>query len=122
MQFTEHRDSNILTVKNYQPGLVKINEFTLQESCFCNQHHLTEGWNCHDIQLLDEALLAPLLDLKPDVIILGSGDVQKFPSPKCFAYCANQGIGLEVMDNAAACRTYNVLTTEEREVVLALIF
>lgn len=121
MQFTEHRDSNILTVQNYQPGQVKINQFILHESFFCNQHDLSENWDCVDITTLNESHLTPLLALNPDVIILGSGEAQNFPSPSCFAYCASRGVGLEVMDNAAACRTYNVLTTEEREVVLALI-
>ncbi|HHT00904.1 MAG TPA: hypothetical protein ENK73_08640, partial [Thiomicrospira sp.] len=58
---------------------------------------------------------------KPEVIILGTGETQHFPEPKLFAYCAHKGVGLEVMANDAACRTYNVLTTEDREIVLALI-
>lgn len=121
MKFTEHRDSNILTVKKYQPGLVKINDFDLDNSCFFNQHQLVDEWHCDHIENLSTKLLDELLKLNPDVIILGTGEQQTFPQPKFFAYCAQKGVGLEVMDNAAACRTYNVLTTEEREVVLALI-
>ncbi len=121
MKFTEHRDSNILTVQHYSAGLVKINTFKLTESCFLNQKNLVENWPCQDIEQLSTELLDQILELSPDVIILGTGEKQVFPHPKFFAYCAQKGIGLEVMDNAAACRTYNVLTTEEREVVLALI-
>jgi len=121
MKFTEHRDSNILSVKKYQPGLVKINDIDVYSSCFLSQNELTPDWPCHHISELNTTLLDQLLELAPEVIILGTGEQQTFPDPKLFAYCAQKGIGLEAMDNAAACRTYNVLTTEDREIVLALI-
>ncbi|MGC9385361.1 MAG: Mth938-like domain-containing protein [Hydrogenovibrio sp.] len=121
MKFTEHRDSNILTVKQYRPGLVKINEFEIDSSCFLSQHELNSDWNCPSLDALDENHLKALFALKPDVIILGTGERQIFPDPSLFRFCAQNGIGLEVMDNAAACRTYNVLTTEDRNIVLGLI-
>lgn len=121
MKFTEHRDSNILTVKNYQPGSAKINDMSLTESFYMNQKQLIENWNCHDIDELTEQHLNQILMIQPEIIILGTGEKQTFPSAKLFSYCAQKGVGLEVMDNAAACRTYNILTTEEREVALALI-
>ncbi len=121
MKFTEHRDSHILTVKQYSPGVVRINALEITKSCFLNQKNLIENWLCDDIKHISTELIDQMLTLNPDVIILGTGEQQAFPSAKFFAYCAEKGIGLEVMDNSAACRTYNVLTTEEREVVLALI-
>lgn len=121
MKFTEHRDTNIYTVKHYEPGQVKINDQILMTSCFLNQHSLTQDWSCRHISLLTTDLLDELLSLKPEVIILGTGEHQVFPDPRLFAYCSQRGIGLEVMNNIAACRTYNVLTTEDREVVLGLI-
>lgn len=121
MKFTEHRDSNILSVKKYQPGLVKINDIEVQGSCFLNQHELVTDWACRSLNELSESHLQAVFSLQPEVIILGTGETQHFPAPKLFTFCAQNGIGLEVMDNAAACRTYNVLTTEDREVALALI-
>lgn len=121
MKFTEHQDANILAVKKYRPGFVQINQQEITQSCFLNQTQLVEQWACHAPDQLSEALFEALFQLKPEVIILGTGEHQTFPEPKWFAFCARQGIGLEVMDNAAACRTYNVITTEEREVVLALM-
>ncbi|AZR82055.1 Mth938-like domain-containing protein [Thiomicrospira sp. S5] len=121
MKFTEHRDSNILSVKKYQPGLVKINETDVHGSCFLNQHELVTDWSCRTLDELSEDHLQEVFSLRPEVIILGTGERQTFPAPKLFAFCTQNGIGLEVMDNAAACRTYNVLTTEDREVALALI-
>lgn len=121
MKFTEHRDSNVYAVKRYEPGLVKINNVTLEQSCYITQTKIEEEWPCLSIHELNEEMLDLLLAEKPEVIILGTGETQTFPEPKLFAYCATKGVGLEVMANDAACRTYNVLTTEDRDIVLALV-
>ncbi|WP_127470737.1 Mth938-like domain-containing protein [Thiomicrorhabdus aquaedulcis] len=121
MKFTEHRDSNVFAVKHYQPGLVKVNNLTFYNSFFITQHTTHDDWPCTAIEQLTPQLLDPLLAQKPEVIILGTGDKQTFPAPQLFAYCAQNQCGLEVMANDAACRTYNVLTSEDRDVVLALI-
>ncbi|MDX1352402.1 MAG: Mth938-like domain-containing protein [Thiomicrorhabdus sp.] len=121
MKFTEHRDSNVYAVKRYEPGLVKINDITLNHSCYLTQTTIEENWPCKSVETLTTELLDSILLQNPEVIILGTGDEQNFPEPKFFAYCAAKGVGLEVMANDAACRTYNVLTTEDRDIVLALI-
>lgn len=121
MKFTEHRDSNIFAVKNYTYGNVKVNNLTFTTSFYLTQHMTQANWSCHDISALNIELLDELIAQKPEVIILGTGEKQEFPNPHLFAHCASQGIGLEVMSNDAACRTYNVLTTEDRDIVLALI-
>lgn len=122
MKFTEHRDSQINTVKRYQAGQVQVNQQVISTSCFITHDSIETDWPCKAINALNNALLDQLLALQPEVIILGTGETQEFPEPKWFAYCASKGVGLEVMTNNAACRTYNVLTTEERDIVLALIF
>ena len=121
MKFTEHRDSNVKTIKRYQAGEVQVNDERFHSSLYMSQKQVFSDWQCHHISALSEANLNPILEQKPEVIILGTGETQIFPDPKLFAYCVHQGIGLEVMANDAACRTYNILTTEDREVVLALI-
>lgn len=121
MKFTEHRDSNVYTVKRYEPGLVKVNDLDLTQSCYLTQTKLEDNWPCKAIEELTTEFLDMLLEEKPEVIVLGTGDKQIFPEPKFFAYCVSKGVGLEVMANDAACRTYNVLTTEDRDIVLALI-
>lgn len=121
MKFTEHRDSNILSIKKYQAGEVVINDQKVQSSCYLTQHYLHQDWQCKHISELNFDRLDELLRLKPEVILLGTGETQTFPDVTFFAYCAKQGVGLEVMNNAAAARTFNVLTTEDREVLLALI-
>lgn len=121
MKFTEHRDISVLTVKNYQPGEVKVNDMIFTESFYMTQKTYHENWPCKSIDELSIELLDRLLEEKPEVIILGTGEQQHFPDPKLFVHCTSKGIGLEVMTNDAACRTYDVLTTEDRDVVLALI-
>lgn len=121
MKFTEHRDSNVYAVKKYEPGLVKVNNLQFSESCYITQKNYKENWLCPTVSALNIDLMNELLAENPEVIILGTGETQTFPEPIFFAHCAAQGVGLEVMANDAACRTYNVLTTEDRDVVLALI-
>ena len=65
--------------------------------------------------------LATLLDLTPQVILLGTGARQVFPAPAIYAALRERRLGLEVMDTGAACRTYNILLAEGRRVVAGLL-
>lgn len=121
MKFSEHIDPTINRIRNYGSGSVQVNQTPYTRSCVISQTQLITDWPVHDIDQLDTDQLQTLLDLKPEVLLLGSGEQQRFPHPKLFQYAAQRGISLEVMDNAAACRTYNVLTTENRQVIVALI-
>ncbi|MGH8213887.1 MAG: Mth938-like domain-containing protein [Rhodanobacteraceae bacterium] len=80
-----------------------------------------EGWNADDVATLTPQQLEQILELKPDVVLLGSGARQQFPSQAVLAAFLQRGIGVEVMDNAAAARTWNVLAGEGRNVVAAFI-
>lgn len=121
MKFTEHRDPKINMINHYAPGLVSINNQDYQTSCIITQQSLNPDWPVKKLDDLTPATLQQLLDLSPEVLILGTGEKQQFPSAEIFGLCAQQGVSLEVMNNASACRTYNVLTTEDREVVMGLI-
>ena len=81
-----------------------------------------EGWRPPAVESLEIGDFAGLLDLKPEVVLLGTGDRQRLPPPALYAGFAARGIGLEVMGNRAACRTYNLLLGEYREVAVALMF
>lgn len=121
MKFTQHLDPNINLIRHYEPGLVEVNQKKLTQSCIITQKTLKPEWSVNSIQTLNQDHIQQLLDLKPEVLILGTGDTQVFPPAELFGFCARRGVSLEVMNNAAACRTYNVLTTEQREVVVGLI-
>ena len=62
-----------------------------------------------------------LIPLKPEVVLLGTGSRQRLPPPALYAAFAERRIGLEVMDNRAACRTFNLLLSEYRDVAVALM-
>jgi uncharacterized protein len=99
-----------------------VNERTLHRSFVVAPDALVEDWPVTDAAELAPAQLEPLLAQRPEVIVLGTGATQVFPAPAVLAACLGRGIGLEVMNNAAAARTYSVLAGEGRRVVAAFIF
>ncbi|WP_226469804.1 Mth938-like domain-containing protein [Luteimonas panaciterrae] len=99
-----------------------VNERTLHASFVISPNALIEQWSVTDVARLTPADLDALLELKPELIILGSGATQAFPPPEAQAACLSRGIGLETMTNAAAARTFNVLASEGRRVVAGFIF
>ena len=78
-------------------------------------------WEVGRIEDLSGRHLQALVDLQPQVVLLGTGRWQRFPAAMLQADLARAGIGLEVMDTRAACRTYNILMAEGRRVAAALI-
>jgi uncharacterized protein len=121
MKFTEHRDPNVNMIQQYSLSEVRVNQQRLNRSAIISQQHLVTDWPISHIDQLNAQHLDALLQLKPEVLIIGSGEHQRFPASKWFGYCAQHGVSLEVMANDAACRTYNILTTEDRVVILGLI-
>jgi uncharacterized protein len=98
-----------------------VNEQRLEASFVLAPNQLVADWRPASIAELTPADLEPVLALEPAVVLLGSGARLVFPAPAVMAACLTRGIGLEVMDNAAAARTFNVLATEGRRVVGAFL-
>ena len=78
-------------------------------------------WPVNTLEQLSIELLAPIFESKPAVVLLGTGARQRFPEARIFGLFGEQGIGLEVMDNGALCRTFNILVAEDRAVTAAII-
>lgn len=78
-------------------------------------------WDVNTVDDINEANLQVIFDLEPEVILFGTGDTQVFLPPKTQAHFFRRNIGFEVMKTDAACRTFNVLVTEGRHVVAALL-
>jgi uncharacterized protein len=108
-------------IKAYEPGRVQIRDRYFNNSLIVLRDHLHADWQPRSAAGLRAADLKPVLDKSPEVLILGTGETQVFPDPATFMTLMDLGIGFEVMDNAAACRTYNVLVAEDRQAALALI-
>ena len=98
-----------------------VNEQRLESSFILAPNHLIENWRPRAVADLTPDDLSPVLDLQPTVVLLGSGSSLVFPAAAVLAACLTRGIGIEVMDNAAAARTFNVLATEGRRVVAAFL-
>ena len=78
-------------------------------------------WSCANFDALTVQHFEALLGLNPELVIFGSGQRLRFASPSLLCPLIEQRIGIETMDTAAACRTYNVLAHEGRNVVAALL-
>lgn len=100
---------------------VLVNNRTLQSSFILAPNQLVENWALRDFTAIELEHWQPVLDLKPSLFILGSGQTQIFPEAKHMAFFLQQGIGFEVMNNAAAARTFNILAQEGRNVVAGFV-
>lgn len=98
-----------------------VNDRTLTRSFIIAPDALVEDWAVADVASLTIEDLQPLLDLQPELILIGTGATQGFPPARTLAACLAQGVGLEAMTNAAAARTFNVLAAEERKMVAGFI-
>lgn len=110
---------NIFTA--YGDGYVTVNQTRHQASVIVLPDAPVETWAPRSMAELREADFAPVLAHQPEIILLGSGATLRFPARELRAALANLGIGIEIMDTFAACRTYNILAGEGRKVAAALL-
>ena len=113
------RHANI--VRSYAPGRVQVRDREFTASVIVSAEQIVEDWVPRSVDELRAGHLDLLTRGSPEVVILGTGDRQVFPEPATLTTLMDLGIGFEVMDNGAACRTYNVLLSEQRRVTLALL-
>ena len=105
----------------YSAETITVNEQVYRQSLLLSADRLTCPWPVQSLEQLDAHSLQPILDQQPAVVLLGTGERQRFPDARIFAHFGERGIGLEVMDNGALCRTFNILVAEDRAVVAAII-
>lgn len=98
-----------------------VNERILTRSFVIAPDALVEDWPVREAAAMAAADLEPLLALAPEVIVLGTGAMQRFPPAAVVGASLSRGIGIEVMANDAAARTYSVLAAEGRRVVAGFI-
>jgi uncharacterized protein len=80
-----------------------------------------QAWTAASFDSLSDSDFAALLNLSPELVLLGTGTRQRFPHPRLTRALTEARIGIEVMNTAAACRTYNILMSEGRRVVAAFL-
>lgn len=121
MQLSLNRPGEYLFVRKVGTEAITVVDRDLTGSFVLAPDRAIEGWPVMAVSDIDETAIAPILELKPAVFILGTGPRIVFPAQAVLAEFLRRGIGIEVMDNAAAARTFNVLVGESRRVVAAFI-
>jgi uncharacterized protein len=113
--------SNGFSIQSYsEEGVVVNGKCQIGPLLLCSVHG-PHKWSAENFESLTQASFDELLPFTPELVLFGSGKRIQFPATKLLQGLIHQRIGVETMDNGAACRTFNVLAGEGRHVVLALI-
>lgn len=117
-----HSDSSdVHTVTGYGAGWVAVNKETFHHHLLVGSSGFLRPWDCQSFETLTPQHFADLAELNAEVILFGSGSKIRFVHPAWLQPLMQKRIGIETMDTQAACRTYNVLAAEGRNVIAALI-
>lgn len=119
LHLTTAESQNLIT--GYSTEFIEINKVRHTRNLIVMADQLILDWQAVDFANLKEAHFAELVALKPEVVLLGTGEKHLFLHPKIYQNLTTQGIPLECMTTAAACRTYNFLMSEGRNVLAALL-
>lgn len=132
MKFNQELDLSNYSIRNFKSGEITVinplrenetnpQEQILAESFVIMPKRLISNWPPKTVADLTESLLQSLIQFQPELVLLGTGTTLTFPSQKLLSSLTTQGVGIEVMDTAAACRTYNILMHEGRNVAAAML-
>lgn len=118
-----HADAptSLNTVTAYGAGFIEVNKSRHKGHLLLLPDAPVQPWPAASFEGLRTEDFDALLDLRPEIVLLGTGQRQRFPHPRLTASLLAAGIGVEVMDTAAACRTYNILMSEGRRVLAAFL-
>lgn len=113
--------SDVQTISGYGPDWIGLNGEKFTTSLVVGSRGERFVWDCPRFDALGPQHFARLAELQPELVLFGSGQQLRFPRPAWLQALVAQRIGVETMDTAAACRTYNILAGEGRHVVAALL-
>jgi len=122
MDLTQDFSNSEFTITGYQRDQILINNEPYSKSLIVCPDKLITTWAVHHVRELNKASLSTILDLHPEIVLIGTGEKVIFPSGEIIAWFAQQNIGLEAMSTTSACRTYGILVSEGRRVAAAFIF
>ncbi len=119
LQSDPHSGANAIT--GYGNGYVEINQIPYDHAVILKSDGAISEWPVKSFEELEAGHFAQMVDFKPELVLIGTGSRQRFPKPELLKPLIAAKIGFEIMDSQAACRTYNILVGEGRQVLLALI-
>lgn len=119
LHLTQAEGNNLITA--YGSGFIDVNKVRYTQHLVIMPNQLMLDWSAKDFDSLAAAHFDELLTLNAEVILLGTGSTHQFVHPKLITGLSKQGISVECMTTDAACRTYNILMSEGRNVAAALL-
>ncbi|HEY3654516.1 MAG TPA: MTH938/NDUFAF3 family protein [Steroidobacteraceae bacterium] len=121
MRFTQDLSSNVNVIRGYGAGELRINNDVFHDTMIVASSSLRAEPALANVADLSTEHAAHILELEPELVLIGTGHRQVFPAAAFGAQFLKAGIGFEVMDTGAACRTFNVLVSEQRRVVALIM-
>jgi len=121
MKIAQERNEGKNAFTGYGEGYVEVNRARVHASVVVSPGRLITDWPAESMDALTADHLAAIVEMHPEIVLLGTGAAFRFLEPAMLAPLYRAGIGVEVMDTPAACRTYNILMGEGRNVVAALV-
>jgi uncharacterized protein len=113
--------TGLLSITSYDAEHIAVNGRRLTKSFLLTPQRLIEDWPPASFDQLSEPDLLAVARLDCPIVLLGTGARQRFPAPVLLRPLIERRVGVEIMDSHAACRTYNILMAEGRDVAAALI-
>lgn len=120
MKLTMESTGEAHRIRSYEAGSITVNESVATRTLLLTPQQMRTDWGPEALPELDTGHLDSVIRMEPEIVLIGTGREQRFPDRRLMARAIQSGIGIEVMATEAACRTYNVLAAEERDVVAIL--
>lgn len=121
MKFAQDSQDDGYVITAYENDKIFINGKTFTQSLIITATQLNENWDLDSIEQLTAQHIKQVLAYEPELVLIGTGNKLTFPAVEIYAEIIQHGIGVDFMDTPAACRTYNILKSESRDVVAGLI-
>lgn len=121
MKLNEDPSGKINLIRAYGRGEVTVNETCLRANVIITPERLIHDWAPAEFAAWRAEHLAPLAEMGLEIVLLGTGTRQRFPDSALLMPLYEARLGVEVMATDAACRTYNILASEDRRVAAALL-
>ena len=113
--------SHLKTFTGHGDGYVTVNDKRYEQAVVVTARSVQTDWSATDFASLTSEHFDYFLEMRPEVLLIGTGKQQQFAHPQLLQNLIKAGIPIEFMDTAAACRTYNILVAEDRKVVAAVL-
>jgi len=121
MEFSLDKGEATYYIHSYRDGIITVNNQTYDFPIVVMPRELLVPWGPDSFETLSAEHFELILEFSPQVVLVGTGKILRYPHPATFTALMTQNIGFEVMNTAAACRTYAVLMAEGRRVACALL-